>query len=159
MVRKVLFVCTSNSCRSQMAEGWFRHYAADRAEVFSAGTKPSGLNPTAVAVMREAGIDISGQRSKHVDELANQDFIFVITVCDAVRQECPAYPGALYQSQWSFDDPAESTGSEEEKLAVFRRVRDEIADQVRNFVQQQGLIPNQDHSLNGHPECSWNSRK
>ena len=139
--RKVLFLCTGNSCRSQMAEGWLRHYAGDRAEVFSAGTKPAGLNPMAVAVMRESGVDISSHRSKAVDELAKEDFLFVITVCDAVRQECPVFPGALYQLQWSFDDPAEATGSEEEKLAVFRRVRDEIAEQVRTFVRREGFKP------------------
>jgi arsenate reductase len=140
MVRKVLFLCTGNSCRSQMAEGWLRHYAGDHAEVFSAGTKPAGLNPMAVAVMRESGIDISGQRSKHVDELAKEDFQFVITVCDAAREACPVFPGALYQLHWSFDDPAGATGSEEEKLAVFRRVRNEIAEQVRAFVQREGLV-------------------
>jgi arsenate reductase len=139
MVRKVLFLCTGNSCRSQMAEGWLRHYAGDHAEVFSAGTKPAGLNPMAVAVMRESGIDISGQRSKHVDELAKEDFQFVITVCDAAREACPVFPGALYQLHWSFDDPAGATGSEEEKLAVFRRVRNEIAEQVRAFVQREGF--------------------
>jgi arsenate reductase len=122
-----------------MAEGWLRYYAGAHAEVFSAGTNPAGLNPMAVAVMRESGIDISGQRPKHVDELAKEDFLFAITVCDAVRQECPAFPGALYQLQWSFDDPAEATGSEEEILAVFRRVRDEIAEQVRTFVQREGF--------------------
>jgi arsenate reductase len=139
MSRKVLFLGTGNCCRSQMAEGWLRHYAGDRAEVFSAGTKPAGVNPTAVAVMREAGVDISGHRSK-ADELAKIDFQFVITVCDAVCQECPAFPGALYQLQWSFDDPAEATGSDEEKLAVFRRVRDEIAEQVRTFVRREGFM-------------------
>jgi arsenate reductase (thioredoxin) len=139
MVRKVLFLCAGNSCRSQMAEGWLRHYAGDHAKVFSAGSKPAGLNPMAVAVMRESGVDISGQRSKHVDELAKEDFLFAITVCDALRQECPAFPGALYQLQWSFDDPVAATGSEEEKLAVFRRVRDEIAEQVRTFVQREGF--------------------
>lgn len=137
--RKVLFLCTGNSCRSQMAEGWLRHYAGDRAEVFSAGTKPAGLNPMAVAVMRESGVDISSHRSKPVDELAKVDFLFVITVCDAVGEECPVFPRALYQLQWSFDDPAEATGSEEEKLAVFRRVRDEIAEQVRMFVRREGF--------------------
>jgi arsenate reductase (thioredoxin) len=95
----------------------------------------------AVAVMRESGIDISGHRSKPIDELEKVDFLFVITVCDAVRQECPAFPGALYQLQWSFDDPAEAMGSEEEKLAVFRRVRDEIAEQVRTFVRREGFDP------------------
>jgi len=139
--RKVLFLCTGNSCRSQMAEGWLRYYTRDRAEVFSAGIKPAGLNPTAVAVMRESGIDISGQRSKHVDELAKEDFLFVITVCDAAREQCPVFPGALYQLHWDFDDPAEATGSEEEKLAVFRRVRDEIAEQVKTFAQREGFMP------------------
>jgi len=139
--RKVLFVCTGNSCRSQMAEGWLRHYAGERAEVFSAGTKPAGVNPLAVAVMREAGIDISRHRSKHLDELAKEDFLFVITVCDAAREQCPVFPGALYQLHWSFEDPAGATGSEEDKLAVFRRVRDEIAEQIRTFVQREGFNP------------------
>ena len=139
--RKVLFLCTGNSCRSQMAEGWLRHYARERAEVFSAGTNPAGLNPMAVTVMRESGIDISDQRSKHVDELAKEDFLFVITVCDDAREQCPVFPGALYQLHWSFDDPAGATGSEEEKLAVFRRVRGEIAEQVRTLVQREGFTP------------------
>lgn len=139
--RQVLFLCTGNSCRSQMAEGWLRHYAGDRANVFSAGTKPAGLNPMAVAVMRDVGIDISGQRSRHLDELAKEDFLFVITVCDVAREACPAFPVALYQLHWSFDDPAEATGSEEEKLAVFRRVRDEIAEQVRTFARREGFTP------------------
>jgi arsenate reductase len=124
-----------------MAEGWLRYYAGDRAEVVSAGTKPAGLNPMAVTVMRESGVDISSHRSKAVDELGKVDFVFVITVCDAVCQECPAFPGALYQLQWSFDDPAEATGSDEEKLGVFRRVRDEIAEQVRMFVRREGFNP------------------
>ena len=141
MARKVLFLGTANSCRSQMAEGWLRHYAGDRADVFSAGTNPARLNRIAVAVMRESGVDISAHRSKPVDELAKVEFQFVITVCDAVCQECPGYPGALYQLQWSFDDPAEATGSEQERLAVFRRVRDEIAEQVRMFVRREGFNP------------------
>jgi arsenate reductase len=143
MARKVLFLCTGNSCRSQMAEGWLRHWAAGRAEVFSAGTKPVGLNPMAVAVMREAGIDISSHRSKHVDELAKEDFLFVITVCDAAREVCPVFPGALYQLHWSLDDPAAATGAEEERMAVFRRVRDEIAEHVRAFAHREGLMSTQ----------------
>lgn len=138
--RKVLFLCTGNSCRSQMAEGWLRYYAGNRAEVFSAGIQPTGLNPLAVAVMREAGVDISSQRSKHVDELTKQDFLFVITVCDSAREACPAFPGALYQLHWSFEDPAGATGTEEDRLAVFRRVRDEIADQVREFAEREGFV-------------------
>jgi arsenate reductase len=95
----------------------------------------------AVAVMREAGVDISGQRSKHLDELVNQDFLYVITVCDAAREACPVFPGALYQLHWSFEDPAAATGSEEEQLAVFRRVRDEIRAQVREFGEREGFLP------------------
>lgn len=139
--RRVLFLCTGNSCRSQMAEGWLRQMAGDRAEVQSAGTKPAGLNPMAVAVMREAGIDISEQRSKHVDELAQQDFLFVITVCDSAREACPVFPGAFYQLHWSFDDPAAAAGTEAERLAVFRRVRDEIRSRVREFAGREGLLP------------------
>lgn len=90
--RKVLFLCTGNSCRSQMAEGWLRHYAGDRAQVFSAGTKPAGLNPMAVAVMRERGIDISGHHSKHVNDLVKEDFLFVITVCDSAREPARSSP-------------------------------------------------------------------
>jgi arsenate reductase len=139
--RRVLFLCTGNSCRSQMAEGWLRQIAGDGAEVQSAGTKPAGLNPMAVAVMREAGIDISGQRSKHVDELTQRDFLFVITVCDSAREACPVFPGALYQRHWSFDDPAAAAGTEAERLEVFRRVRDEIRSQVREFAGREGFLP------------------
>lgn len=139
--RKVLFLCTGNSCRSQMAEGWLRHYAGARAEVSSAGTKPAGLNPTAVSVMSEAGVDISRQRSKHLDELINQDFLFVISVCDAAREACPVFPGALYQLHWSFADPAAATGTEAERLAVFRRVRDEIRARVEEFSAREGFLP------------------
>ena len=138
--KKVLFLCTGNSCRSQMAEGWLRHYAGDRAELFSAGTKPAGLNPMAVAVMRERDIDISGHHSKHVDDFAKEDFLFVITVCDAAREACPLFPGALYQLHWSFEDPAAAAGNERERLEVFRRVRDQIAEQVRSFAQRERLM-------------------
>jgi arsenate reductase (thioredoxin) len=137
VAKRVLFLCTGNSCRSQMAEGWLRHIAGDRIEVCSAGTKPAGLNPLAVAVMREAGVDISSHHSKHVNAFSKQDFLFVITVCDSARETCPVFPGALYESHWSFDDPATATGSEEERLVVFRRVRDEIACQVRQFAERE----------------------
>jgi arsenate reductase len=123
-----------------MAEGWLRHFAADRAQVFSAGTRPAGLNPMAIEVMKDAGVDISSQRSKHLDEFAQQDFLFVITVCDSAREACPAFPGALYQLHWSFDDPAAATGTDEEKLNVFRRVRDEIRDQAREFAIREGFL-------------------
>jgi arsenate reductase len=124
-----------------MAEGWLRHYAGERAEVSSAGTKPAGLNRTAVSVMHEAGVDISGQRSKLLDELINQDFVFVITICDAVREACPVFPGALYQLHWSFEDPATAAGTEEERLAVFRSVRDEIRAQLQQFAEREGFLP------------------
>ena len=137
--KRILFLCTENSCRSQMAEGWLRHIAGDRVEVHSAGTKPTELNPMAVRVMREAGIDISHHHSKHVDEFAKQDFLFVITVCDSARETCPAFPVALYQLHWSFDDPAAAAGAEEERLAVFRRVREEIGHQVREFAERERL--------------------
>jgi arsenate reductase len=138
--KRILFLCTGNSCRSQIAEGWLRHFAGDRVQVFSAGIRPAGLNPTAVDAMREAGVDISAQHSKHLDEFASQDFLFVITGCDSVRESCSAFPGALYQLHWSFDDPAASTGSDGEKLTLFRRVRDEIQDHVREFAEREGFL-------------------
>ena len=99
---KVLFLCTGNSCRSQMAEGWLRELAGNEFEVFSAGINPVGVNPLAVAVMREAGIDISHQRSKHADEFPGQNFSYVITVCDSAREHCPIFPGADKKLHWSF---------------------------------------------------------
>lgn len=138
--RNVLFLCTGNSCRSQMAEGWLRHYAGERAGVSSAGTKPVALNPTAVAVMREAGIDISAHTSKHIDDVTGGDFLFMITVCDAAREECPVFQDALYQLHWSIEDPAAAEGTEEERLEVFRRVRDQIRDRVRSFAEREGFL-------------------
>ncbi|HUM07127.1 MAG TPA: arsenate reductase ArsC [Terriglobales bacterium] len=139
--RRVLFLCTGNSCRSQMAEGWLRHLAGERVDVCSAGTQPAGLNSMAVAVMQEAGVDISAHRSKHLGELVNQDFLFVITVCDAAREACPVFPGALYQLHWSFEDPAAAAGPEAERRAVFRRVRDEIRERVAEFAAREGFLP------------------
>ena len=131
---RVLFLCTGNSCRSQMAEDWLRHLAGGRFAAFSAGTKPSGLNPLAVAVMKEVGIDISHHSSKHVSECFGQQFPYVITVCDAAAETCPVFPGASKKLHWNFLDPATSQGSEVERLAVFRKVRDEIGAQIRNFI-------------------------
>ncbi|HKR97195.1 MAG TPA: arsenate reductase ArsC [Candidatus Angelobacter sp.] len=131
MKTKVLFLCTGNSARSQMAEGLLRHYAGDQYEVFSAGTNPVGLNPLAVQAMREIGIDISQQRSKNVAEFYGMDIPYVITVCDRAKESCPIFPGTIKSLHWSFDDPAEAHGSAEERLAVFRRVRDEIAEQIK----------------------------
>ncbi len=136
MNRKVLFLCTGNSCRSQMAEGLLRHLAGDRFEVASAGTHPAGLNPGAVGAMREIGIDISPHRSKRVNEYLDTRFDYVITVCDRAKETCPVFPVASSQLHWSFDDPAAAQGSAEERRAVFRRVRDEIAGRIRSFVDE-----------------------
>lgn len=126
---RILFLCTGNSCRSQMAEGWARHLKADRIEPYSAGVEARGLDPLAVRVMAEAGVDISGQRSKHLDEFQGVEFDYVVTVCDHARQSCPHFPGRATRVHKSFDDPpllAREARSEQEALAVYRRVRDEI---------------------------------
>ena len=129
--QRVLFLCTGNSCRSQMAEGLLRADAGDRFEVFSAGTEPHGLNPLAVQVMSELDCDISGHTSDRVDAFAEEEFDFVITVCDHARETCPVFPGGR-QLHWSFDDPAAAAGTQDERLSVFRRVRDEIRTQLRD---------------------------
>jgi len=131
---KVLFLCTGNSCRSQMAEGFLRRRAGNRIEVASAGTNPAGLNPAAVAVMLEVGIDISSQASKHIDSLVEEPFTDVITVCDSARESCPTFPSETNQLHWSLEDPAQAEGSEEDRLAVFRRVRDRIDTLVGDYV-------------------------
>jgi arsenate reductase len=131
---RVLFVCTHNSARSQMAEGLLRHFAGDRFEAFSAGTEVSVVRPEAISVMAELGIDISGQHSKSVNEFIGQQFAWVITVCDRARETCPYFPGAEQTAHWGFDDPAETQGTDEERHLVFRRVRDEIRDRLRMFI-------------------------
>jgi arsenate reductase len=131
--KRVLILCTGNSARSQMAEGLLRNDAGDRFEVESAGTRPSQVRPEAIAVMRELGIDISGNRSKHVDEFAGQGFDYVLTVCDNAREACPIFPGGAIAIHRNFDDPAALHGTEEERLALFRRVRDEIRRYLRDF--------------------------
>ena len=133
MKQRILILCTGNSARSQIAEGLLRHEAGDRFEVFSAGTKPGQVRPEAIAVMRELGIDLSGHRSKHVDEFAGQAFDYVLTVCDNAKESCPTYPGHTNRLHRSFDDPAAVQGSEPDRLAVFRRVRDEIRNYLRAF--------------------------
>lgn len=131
---RVLILCTGNSARSQMAEGLLRRDdAGERFEVFSAGTRPSAVRPEAIAVMAELGVDISGQRSKSVEEFRGQSFDFVLTVCDAARESCPVFPGSGRRLHHSFDDPAAATGSEAERLAVFRHVRDELRAWLRAF--------------------------
>lgn len=129
----VLFLCTGNSCRSQMAEGFLRHIAGDRFQVASAGTDPADLNSLAVIAMREIGIDISAHRSKGVDEFLGQEFDYVITVCDKTRESCPVFPGKSRFLHWSCDDPAAAQGLPARRMDTFRRVRDEIAEKVRDF--------------------------
>jgi|ERR1017187_1069197 arsenate reductase len=130
---RVLILCTGNSARSQMAEGLLRHDAGTTFEVASAGTKPSHVRPEAIAAMREIGIDISGHRSKSVEEFAGQAFDCVITVCDNARESCPVYPAATKRIHWSLDDPAAVQGAEEQRLAEFRRVRDELRSLLKKF--------------------------
>ncbi len=138
---KILFLCTGNACRSQMAEGWARHLKADSIEAYSAGVHPAGLSHTAVRVMAEAGVDISGQRSKHVDELLDTPLDYVITVCDHAHESCPVFPGPTKVIHRGFDDPpqlAADAKSEEERLAAYRRVRDEIRDFVASLPEALG---------------------
>ena len=121
--KRVLILCTGNSARSQMAEGLLRHDAGDKFEVESAGVVSSFVRPQAIEAMKEIGIDISGHRSKSVDEFEGESFDYVVTVCDNAKENCPFFPASSKLIHWSFDDPAEAEGSEEEKLAVFRSVR------------------------------------
>jgi len=132
---RILFLCTGNSCRSQIAEGWARHLKGDQMEPYSAGIETHGLNPRAVQVMAEAGVDISQQRSKHVDELKAVEFDWVITVCGHAQERCPLFPGKARVAHVGFDDPpalAAAETDEDRRLAHYRRVRDEI----RAFVEQ-----------------------
>jgi arsenate reductase len=131
--KRVLILCTGNSARSQMAEGLLRNMAGEKFEVFSAGTKPVGLNPNAVAAMKEAGIDISNHRSKSVDEFAGQQFDYVITVCDNAKESCPIFPGGGARIHQSFEDPAAAPA--DRQLAAFRNVRDQIAAWLGQFVR------------------------
>ena len=117
-----------------MAEGLLRHFAGDRFEAFSAGTEPGSVHPLAIRAMAEIGIDIGGQDSKSVDEFTGQAFDCVITVCDQAREACPVFPGAARQLHWSLEDPSQARGSEEERLAAFRQVRDEIAARIEQFL-------------------------
>ena len=134
-MKRILILCTGNSARSPMAEGLLRHDGGNRFEVFSAGTKPSHVRSEAIAVMREVGIDISKHRSKSVEEFAGQDFDYVITVCDNARESCPFFPAKTKRIHWSIEDPAAVQGSEEERLAAFRRVRDELRRDLQTFAQ------------------------
>jgi arsenate reductase len=129
--RRVLFLCTHNSARSQMAEGLLRHLAGDRFEIYSAGTEATSVRPEAIAAMAEIGVDISGQESKTLDRYLRESFDYVVTVCDDAREACPVFPGAKTRLHWSLRDPSRATGSDEERLGVFRAVRDEILGRIQ----------------------------
>ena len=133
MKKKVLFLCTANSCRSQMAEGIANHFLGDRIEAFSAGTEASYVNSRAIEVLREIGIDISGHRSKNVDEFAGEQFDCTITLCGDARDNCPMFSGGGERVHIGFTDPAKATGNEEEIMGAFRRVRDEIKEALIKY--------------------------
>ena len=135
---RVLFLCTHNSARSQMAEGLLRHLARDRFEVMSAGTEATHVRPLARRAMDEIGVDISGQESKTLERYLGEPFDYVITVCDDANEACPFFPGAQGRLHWSFEDPSRAEGSEEERLAVFRSVRDRIRDRVQAELVNRG---------------------
>jgi arsenate reductase len=135
--KRVLILCTGNSARSQMAEGLLRHDAGERFDVESAGTKPGMVRPEAIAAMKELGIDIGAHRSKHVDEFDGQRFDYVITVCENAKESCPMFFGTAKRRHHSFDDPAALDGSEDERLALFRRVRGELRDYLSEFARQE----------------------
>ena len=130
---RVLFICTHNSARSQMAEGFLRHLAGDRFDVYSAGTEATSIRPEAIFVMNEIGIDISGQTSKTLHRYLPERWDYVITVCDDANESCPVFPGTSERSHWSFPDPSKATGSEEARVSAFRDVRDQVARRVRTF--------------------------
>ncbi len=127
-------MCTSNSCRSQTAEGLLRHLAGDKFDVFSAGVKPTQVNPLAIKVMDEIGIDISNQESKSVTEFQSEQFDYVITVCDNAREACPLFPGEHEKMHWNLQDPTQAQGKEEEKLMIFRKVRNQIKENILKFL-------------------------
>jgi arsenate reductase len=135
MKKKILVLCTGNSCRSQMAEGYFKSMAGDRFDVFSAGLEPSIVNPWAIQVMKEDGMDISTHSSKDVDQFVGKRFDYIITVCDNAKERCPFFPGQAERIHWSFEDPAAASGTEAEILAVFRKVRDQIRDKIERFLR------------------------
>lgn len=132
--KKVLVLCTGNSCRSQIAEGYLRQFAGDRAEVYSAGVETHGVNPRAIAIMKEDGADISSHTSNNIDEYAGIEFDFVITVCDNARERCPYFPTRAKKFHYNFPDPAKATGTEEEIMSEFRKVREMIKSYCRDFV-------------------------
>jgi arsenate reductase (thioredoxin) len=134
-MRRVLFLCTHNSARSQMAEAWLRYLAGDRYEVYSAGTEASPVRPLAIRAMAEMGIDISRHESKTLDRYLHQPWDYVITVCDDANASCPVFPGGGHRLHWPFPDPSHATGNDEKQLAAYRRVRDAIKTRIDAFVE------------------------
>jgi arsenate reductase (thioredoxin) len=137
---KVLFLCTGNSCRSQMAQAWLRTLASDRFEVYSAGLEPHDIHPLTIQVMEEAGVDMRGYRSKHLDEYKGKiDFDYLITVCGDADERCPYFPGMGVRIHWPFEDPPAFEGPQEEKLALFRKVRDQIKAKIEEWLGEEKL--------------------
>src|SRR5690554_3228796 len=136
MKKKILVLCTGNSCRSQIAEGYLRYFAGDKADIYSAGVETHGVNPKAITTMKEDGIDISNHTSNNIDEYRNIDFDFVLTVCDNAKERCPYFPSKAKIFHHNFFDPAKATGTDEEINERFRKVRDEIKTYCRNFIRQ-----------------------
>jgi arsenate reductase len=135
-MKKILVLCTGNSCRSQIAEGYLRYLAGDKAEIYSAGVETHGVNPRAIATMKEDGIDISKHSSNNIDEYRNIDFDFVITVCDNAKERCPFFPTHAKKFHHNFPDPAKATGTEDEILQQFRNVREMIKEYCKKFVEE-----------------------
>ena len=139
MKARVLFLCTGNSARSQMAEAFLRRYGGDHFDVFSGGLEPKGLHPLTVRVMEEAGFDMSAHKSKPLSQFLGEHFGYLITVCSNAEKNCPIFPGVSVRLHWPFDDPAEAQGTEAEQLEKFRQVRDQIASKVTDWLAEQGF--------------------
>lgn len=135
---RVLFICTHNSARSQMAEAWLRHVAGERIDVHSAGTEATHVRPLAVRAMAEVGLDISQQESKTLERYLGQQWDYVITVCDEANEACPMFPGGRERLHWSFPDPSKATGADEQQLVVYRQVRDAIRKRIDEFFRRSG---------------------
>ena len=136
MTKKILVLCTGNSCRSQIAEGYLRHFANGNAEVYSAGVETHGVNPKAIAIMQEDGIDISNHTSNNIDEYYDIDFDFVITVCDNAKERCPFFPTKAKKFHYNFPDPAKASGTDEEIAEEFRKVRQQIKAYCKDFITE-----------------------
>lgn len=136
MAKKILVLCTGNSCRSQMAEGYLRHFAQGKAEIYSAGVETHGVNPKAIEIMKEDGIDISNHTSNHMDEYQNMDFDFVITVCGNAKEQCPLFPSKAQKFHHNFPDPSKISGTEEDIRTEFRKTREMIKDYCSDFIHQ-----------------------